>query len=125
MACPHVAGALAVLYSTNRAFYSNVVNGYALIQNRATKGRISDVVGSPNRLLYLNNEFFRTGDIGAVPVGLQGAETHSQASNIVPVVIGVGCLFVGLLVVGAVIYRKRNCKKTDEVILLADQVVNL
>lgn len=51
MASPHVAGAAAVIWSLNPS-YSNSQVSSALI-NGATSNKITDAMGSPNRLLYL------------------------------------------------------------------------
>ena len=51
MASPHVAGAAAVIWSLNPSYTSSQVSS-ALISS-ATPNKISDAMGSPNRLLYL------------------------------------------------------------------------
>ena len=51
MASPHVAGAAAVLWGLNPGYSASQVSS-ALVNN-ATLNKISDSMGSPNRLLYL------------------------------------------------------------------------
>ncbi|MDQ3786226.1 MAG: PKD domain-containing protein [Actinomycetota bacterium] len=53
MASPHVAGALALATSANPAI--SVSDANAKVVNTATTGKITDLKGSPNRLLYVKD----------------------------------------------------------------------
>ncbi|TDC23599.1 S8 family serine peptidase [Kribbella albertanoniae] len=52
MASPHVAGALALYFSANPS--GTVANANAKIVDTSTPGKITDLRGSPNKLLYVN-----------------------------------------------------------------------
>jgi len=55
MACPHVAGAAALLFERNPAM--TVSDAETLLENRATKGVLTDTkVASPNLLLFVGTE---------------------------------------------------------------------
>ena len=127
MAAPHVAGAFAVLYSISPVYFSAPANGYYYLQVLATLGRISDVKGSPNRLLSLSSNNYpqslNGGNLSALPAELRVGPNQENTSPTGPNVllfVGIGCAVMGLAIAGFVVYKKRQRKNVDEVILLND-----
>ncbi len=75
MASPHVAGALALELSGNPS--ASVAEANAAIVDTATPGKITDVKGSPNELLYVNE----LGGGGGEP-GVPSASFTENCSNL-------------------------------------------